>query len=693
MSPDQEEIRHPSKHLPPAVLILLAVAALCLVWLLALPGSGTRWRSDMLLLSTILVVLLGMIAAWGLLTARTQHTRVGKMEDERDLIFALSLDILCVMNAEGRFERTNPAFLNTLGIKPEELIGSTLLDLVLPDDLPIARERLLTLARGMPTSFELRCHCGDGSYRWLHWSANPLVKEQRIYAVAHDVTRRKASEDALRAEFAFRKAMEDSVLTGLGAIDMNGRIIYVNRAFSTLVGMKAIELIGQKPPFDFWAPEDYEANLRILQQGLAGKIPPDGLDMRVCQRKGKKLDVRLHLSELRDARGIQTGWMTAMTDVTESRRAHAQLEAAQERFIAVLDGLDAHVGVLDATTGELLYANRALARRNKERGSPSAQPLALPQPTVEEYAHRPEALDEQDIPLELFDGELQDLPSGRWYHLRERALRWVDGRIVRLVVATDISAIRHAEELAHEQEARLQATSRLITMGEMASSLAHELNQPLSAISNYSMGCVNRLKQGNFDRETLLEAMEKASNQAARAGQIVRGIREFVRKSEPRRALVSITTITDEALGIANIEAQRLGARVSTDIPDALPLVMADRIMVEQVLMNLVKNAAEAMLDTSPERRHIHVAARSSEGYIEVSVSDQGCGIHDEDLQKLFSPFFTTKPEGMGMGLNICRSIIEYHSGRLWVDTNPTGGSIFRFTLPQENALDYAPPN
>ncbi|WP_018609311.1 PAS domain-containing sensor histidine kinase [Uliginosibacterium gangwonense] len=687
MKPEQEPeaISLFSRH-PSAVPVLLLAVVLCVIWFAALP-SNLGNNPDMLWLSAIVVISLGVIATWSLFKAKSQNDRAGEMEGERDLIFALSLDILCVMSLDGHLERTNPAFLNILGLKPDELIGSALIDLVHQEDHRLARSGLRKLALGQSANFEVRCRCGDGSHRWLHWSANPQLGEHRIYAVAHDVTDRKAAEDALRSEFAFRKAMEDSVLTGLGAIDMAGRIIYINRAFSELTGLPSAELIGQSPPFSFWDERDMRANWEVLRQSLAGDAPADGADMRIRRDDGKRLDIRLHVSPLINAHGNQTGWMTAMTDITESRRASAQLEAAQERFIAVLDGLDAYVGVLDAVSGDLLYANRALAAQGKPEDSDEA--IALPQPSPDEYLALPGNLTNRDLPFELFDGELQD-KSGRWFHLRERALRWVDGRIVRLAVATDISTIKHAEQLAHEQEARLQSTSRLITMGEMASTLAHELNQPLSAISNYCMGSVNRLRQGNCPQEDILSAMEKASTQAARAGDIVRRVRDFVRKSEPQRSLVAIPTIIEEALGIAGIEAKRLGSKINTQIPDGLPMVMADRIMIEQVLMNLVKNAAEAMQKVPMEQRHINVAARLVEGYIEVAVTDNGCGIAPAQLGNLFSPFFTTKPEGMGMGLNICRSIIEYHNGRLWVDPNPSGGSIFRFMLPQEKILDHA---
>ncbi|MGC3961788.1 MAG: ATP-binding protein [Rhodocyclaceae bacterium] len=225
----------------------------------------------------------------------------------------------------------------------------------------------------------------------------------------------------------------------------------------------------------------------------------------------------------------------------------------------------------------------------------------------------------------------------------------------------------------------------------MASTLAHELNQPLSAIANYSKGCVNRIKSGEFKTEDILGAMEKANAQAARAGHIIRRVRDFVRKSEPKRSGVSLIEVAEDALGIAEIEAQRLGVKIVTSIPPALPRVYADRIMVEQVLLNLIKNGAEAEEGQPPERRIVTVEARQTSEMVEVSVTDNGYGISPENLEKLFSAFFSTKSEGMGMGLNICRSIIEFHNGRLWVYPNPTGGSIFRFTLPLETSIEHQP--
>jgi signal transduction histidine kinase len=217
----------------------------------------------------------------------------------------------------------------------------------------------------------------------------------------------------------------------------------------------------------------------------------------------------------------------------------------------------------------------------------------------------------------------------------------------------------------------------------MASSLAHELNQPLSAIANYNMGCVNRLQANDFCPEELLAAMQKASAQAERAGKIIRRVRDFVKKSEPQRCAVGIADVIEEVIGFAEIEARKAGVRISVTVPADLPPAYADKIMIEQVVLNLVKNGIEAMYDTPRSERELAINARANgKDFIEVRVADRGHGVLVEQTEKLFAPFYTTKPEGMGMGLNICRSIIEFHQGRLWAVANSGSGTVFSFTLP-----------
>ncbi|CAO3443619.1 PAS domain S-box protein [Azospirillum largimobile] len=262
----------------------------------------------------------------------------------------------------------------------------------------------------------------------------------------------------------------------------------------------------------------------------------------------------------------------------------------------------------------------------------------------------------------------------------------------------DITERKHAEELARQQQERLQQTSRLITMGEMASTLAHELNQPLSAIASYCTGCLNRLRSGRFDTDEVAAALEKLAAQAKRAGQVVRRIHDFVRKRDPNVAPCSLARVLEDCVGLTGADAARLGVRVELDAPADLPPVTGDRILLQQVVLNLMRNGIEAMARTPRDDRRLTVTVRregggdeAGDGVLLTEIRDRGCGVAPDVAERLFSPFFTTKREGMGMGLNICRSIVEHHRGRLWFEPvaeeedAPDGnsaGTRFLFTLP-----------
>ncbi|WP_148714146.1 PAS domain-containing sensor histidine kinase [Chitinolyticbacter meiyuanensis] len=478
---------------------------------------------------------------------------------------------------------------------------------------------------------------------------------------------REEAEARLRSETALRNAMEDSLVTGLRAMDKHGRVLYVNRAFCEMVGYSAEELIGQHPPMPYWPPEELERCEAVFDAILAGRLDRNGFSTRFMRRNGERFDVHVYASKLIDGNGQHIGWMGSMYDVTELRREREALQASHERFVTVMNGLDAAVAVSDAQSGELLMSNQQFDRAF---GLPDWRGRCCVVPFVPRRAEPP-------IDAEWYDGYRQ-----HWYQIKSRQSVWVDGTAVWLEIASDITALKGAAERERRQNEALQQTARLISMGEMASSLAHELNQPLGAITSYASGCRNILAAPVPNLAQLDQAIDKMGEQAKRAGQIIRGIREFVQRRAPHRKRCDIGTLLDTVLGLLGHEIVRRGVDVSIAQAGELPPLYADAVMLEQVIFNLIKNALEAMDATPAEQRQLAITLTRIDGNLRVAIADRGTGIAPEQLEQLFKPFFTTKDSGMGMGLNICRSIIEHHHGRLWAEANPGGGCRFIFTVP-----------
>ena len=246
----------------------------------------------------------------------------------------------------------------------------------------------------------------------------------------------------------------------------------------------------------------------------------------------------------------------------------------------------------------------------------------------------------------------------------------------------DLTERQNTEARLQELQSELVHISRLTAMGEMASTLAHELNQPLSAISNYLKGSRNLL-EGRSDENstTIRNALDRAADQAMRAGQIIRRLRDFVSRGETERHAESISKLVEEASALALVGVKDRGIHVQFEFDPSVGLVLADRVQIQQVLLNLIRNAMDAM-ETSHERDLRIAITPIDKGYIRISVIDTGSGIAPEVAKQLFQPFVTTKRDGMGVGLSISRTIVEAHAGQIWVEQNPSGGTIFHFTLP-----------
>ncbi len=553
---------------------------------------------------------------------------------------------------------------------------------------------LVLKAQGYRTSQDI---VGNGFF-WVIGALSALTVWMLLGTWRH-TRRRVQAQQALITETNFRRAMENSMLTGMRALDMQGRITYINPAFCSMTGWTESELLGRTAPFPYWPEDDQDQLAARLEDELSGQSTPGGFEVRVRRRDGSIFDARMYVSPLIDPKGHQTGWMTSMTDITEPKRIREELSASYERFTTVLESLDSAVSVAPLGSDEMLFANKMyrLWFGLKGLGHRKLVELAGNQPTpagdgddaVDTFAGMPTdtLTDAGAEHAEVFVEELD-----RWLEIRTRYLTWVDGRLAQMVIASDITARRNAEEQAARQAERAQTASRLITMGEMASSVAHELNQPLTAISNYCSGMISRIKEQRLSEEDMLAALEKTARQAQRAGQVIQRIRAFVKRSEPNPMPSDVAQMVSNAVELADIELRRQQVRLSTYVAARLPSLTVDPILIEQVLINLLKNAGESIAQAArpPGGRYIElrVAPRRLDelDVVEFSVRDTGKGVPPEMIERIYEAFYSTKSEGMGIGLKLCRSIVESHHGRMRVENIYNGeevvGCCFSFWIP-----------
>lgn len=358
-------------------------------------------------------------------------------------------------------------------------------------------------------------------------------------------------------------------------------------------------------------------------------------------------------------------------------RLRVALARSDERFVRVLNGLHAAVFVTDHE--RVLFANEWLLRLLGRGSAPAVDDITSRFPNAAEAG---EALDPA-VQSPFAGTEIRDTVDGRTYLAQSGAISWIDGRRVRLTVLTDVTEQKRAEALQREHQATLHHTARLVNLAEAATTLSHELNQPLNAIVGYNAACLRLLDEGDADPGELAAAMEKCRVQAVRAGDIIQRIRELTRKRTPTLAPCDFNAMLREVLGWLADDLSRNGVQVDLQLAQGLPMVRADRILVEQVMLNLLNNAMEAMSTVArAERRITASTVRDSSGAVRVTVADRGTGIAPEHAARMFTPFFTTKTQGLGLGLAICRSVVEMHGGRLWHEPRAGGGTAFHFSLP-----------
>lgn len=365
-------------------------------------------------------------------------------------------------------------------------------------------------------------------------------------------------------------------------------------------------------------------------------------------------------------------------------RLRNALARADERFLRVLEGLSAGVYVVDDRSGQVLYANRRLA------GMVGMNPMINQAKAFEDRFSideisalpAPNAHEMPAMPGHFSSYEARDDQNSRWYLIHSGPIPWENNQAVTLKVITDISAQKQAEQDKRHHQETLRKNAHLAALGEIASTLGHEINQPLMAIASYQEACLLLLAKKQYAKQDVIEALQKCCAQTVRASRIIERARDLLRSRVNRLTCRDINEVVGEAVKSIELDLQDASVSVELELAESLPSIAFDRTLVMQVIINLLQNAIDAMRSVDQRRRRISVMTQAGSDGITVSVTDRGTGMTDSVASMLYTPFFTTKPRGLGLGLCICRSVIEAHAGRLSHDPTPEGGTTFRFTLP-----------
>ncbi len=471
--------------------------------------------------------------------------------------------------------------------------------------------------------------------------------------------------ERLEVEYALRRAISESALTGLRVTDREGKILYVNETFQKMFGFSREELIGATPPYPYWA-EDITEQFETMMSHSSGALHT--IDFLAKRKNGETFDGQLSVSQLLDVEGRVLGYIGALYDVTEAKRSHERMQAANDRFTRVVQSLASAIAVVsDDDARQLFFMNTPYVRLFGGTADACRRILGVLA-----------AQKKTSIREGLYD-EVTD----RWFDVRSQTIVWTNDRKAVMLIATDITEWRQMEEQLQAQMKHAEETQRLVTMGEMASSLAHELNQPLAAISNYAAAAKSLLEAKALRPEAAVDAFGRIDNQAKRAAAIIKRIRSFAKnKHDTQFAVVPVETIVNEAMELALIQAKKLGASISVEMEEGLPSINGDAVMLEQLLLNLLKNAMEALEPEHNRNVELSVSHEKQSDAIVFTIRDHGPGMSDEVKAMLFDAFFTTKKTGMGIGLNICRTIVENHHGRLLVSDTEGGGTTFTVRIP-----------
>lgn len=565
-----------------------------------------------------------------------------------------------------------------------------------PDDVPrLEAEVARYLEAGIREwSQEYRLITRSGQVRWFTDQNLALAdadgKITRIQSILLDITERRRMEDALCESERKYRALYEGSRDGTVAMDLAGRILHCNSLFLDMLGYRGEE-IAQRTHQEITPPRWLAEEERIAREQVCERGYSDVYEKEYIREDGSVFPAEIRVYLNTDNEGHPVGTWALVRDITERKRAELALRASERNYREIFNAANEAIFVHHPVTGQILDVNQMMLQLY---GYSYEEALQL---NVADLSFGESPYSEQDALtwIRKADEEGSQLFE-RLSRNRKGEIFWeevnlksavIGGERRILAVVRDVTERKKAETQAQQHLAELTRAWHARTLGEMASGLAHELNQPLCAILNYSNGCLRLSRKEQFSIEILRNSIDQIAAQAERAAGIIKRICGLIAKREPERAALDLQSILREAVHMLHSEAARHDVAMIARLGPDLPMVKGDSVEIEQVALNLMRNAIEAMSDVDIRSRTLTISSsRLNDREVEVAVTDTGRGVSADLSEKIFESFFTTKDQGLGIGLSLSRRIVEAHGGRLWVESGDGPGATFRFTLPVEGA-------
>jgi len=604
--------------------------------------------------------------------------------------FENSPNVIFLKDREGRYLYANRQFERVFGIDGEEIKGKDDFELFSPEQASTFRGNdRLVLEAGAPKEFEEISLQKDGAHTSIVQKFPLFNSEGEIYAIggiATDITDRKREETARHfSEEKHRLALE-TASDAIVSVDENSVIQAANPATTRMFGFDSTEMIGQ--PLTVLMPESlrkmHEKGFKRYLATGQRVLDWQATELTARHKDGHELAVEVSFGELQsEGQRVFTGFIR---DITERKRAEVTLKES-ERALRELTETIPQMLWSAAADGTVRYCNRRVldyTGLSTEEVHGTGWMSAVHEDDREGIGQAWAAAVRTGEP---FQYEFRCLRAAdrkyRWCVTSALPLRDRTGDITRWFGSVvDLHDWKEAQQALQMTQMELARVSRFTTMGELAASIAHEVNQPLTAVTNNSSACLRLLANHNLAPDVLRRALEEIVSDGARASAVITRIRSFLKKNPGEKSELNVNEVIQEVLALAGRALYENRVSLDCALAQSLPLVFADRIQLQQVLLNLIMNGIEAM--AADPTRELRVESRTDEtGDVLVAIRDSGCGI-GSDADRIFDPFFTTKSNGMGMGLSISRTVINNHGGQLWASPNCPHGTVFWFTLPTD---------